>query len=146
DAVEAARDKALMRQRFSAAGLLTPGFRTVEVDEDPARVATIVRFPCVVKPLDLSGSQGVVKADNADGFPDVLARVRAIVAACQRDGVRPAVLVEDFIAGDEVAVEDLIRHGGLVLMAIFSKPITLNDPCFVETYLLTTARYMSCWS
>ena len=140
DAVEAARDKALMRQRFQVAGLLTPGFRTVEVDEDPARVATTVRFPCVVKPLDLSGSQGVVKADNADGFPDVLARVRAIVAGCQRDGVRPAVLVEDFIAGDEVAVEALLRNGGLDLLAIFDKPDPLNGPFFEETIYVTPSR------
>ncbi|TMD84856.1 MAG: phosphoribosylglycinamide synthetase, partial [Chloroflexi bacterium] len=39
DAVEAARDKARMRQRFQAAGLLTPCFRTVEVNEDTAAVA-----------------------------------------------------------------------------------------------------------
>src|SRR5437899_4672219 len=140
DAVEAARDKARMRQRFQAAGLLTPGFRTVEVDEDPARVATTVRFPCVVKPLDLSGSQGVVKADNVDSFPEVLARVRAIVAGCQRDGVRPAVLVEDFIAGDEVAVEALLRNGELDLLAIFDKPDPLNGPFFEETIYVTPSR------
>jgi biotin carboxylase len=140
DAVEAARDKALMRQRFQAAGLLTPGFRTVYADEDPAGVATSVRYPCVVKPLDLSGSQGVVKADNADGFPDVLARVRAIVAACRQDGVRPAVLVEDFIAGDEVAVEALLRDGELDLLAIFDKPDPLNGPFFEETIYVTPSR------
>ena len=56
DAVEATRDKARMRQRFQAAGLLTPRFSLVGVDEDPTAVAQAVRFPCVVKPLDLSGS------------------------------------------------------------------------------------------
>jgi biotin carboxylase len=140
DAVEAARDKARMRQRFQAAGLLTPNFRTVEFDDDPVGVAAGVRFPCVVKPLDLSGSQGVVKADDADSFPDVLARVRAIVAACQRDGVRPAVLVEDFIAGNEVAVEALLRDGELDLLAIFDKPDPLNGPFFEETIYVTPSR------
>jgi biotin carboxylase len=140
DAVEAARDKARMRQRFQAAGLLTPNFRTVAFDEDPVGVAASVRFPCVVKPLDLSGSQGVVKADDADSFPDVLARVRAIVAACQRDGVRPAVLVEDFVAGSEVAVEALLRDGALDLLAIFDKPDPLNGPFFEETIYVTPSR------
>jgi len=140
DAVEAARDKARMRQRFQAAGLLTPGFRSVDPDEDPAAVAALVHFPCVVKPLDLSGSQGVVKADDADGFPGVLQRVRAIVAACRRDGVRPDVLVEDFIAGDEVAVEALLRAGELDVLAIFDKPDPLNGPFFEETIYVTPSR------
>jgi biotin carboxylase len=130
-----------MRQRFQAAGLLTPGFRTVEVAEDATRIASTVRFPCVVKPLDLSGSQGVVKADDAESFPDVLARVRAIVAACQPDGVRPAVLVEDFIAGGEVAVEALLRGGELDLLAIFDKPDPLNGPFFEETIYVTPSRF-----
>ena len=143
DAVEAARDKACMRQRFQAAGLLTPGFRTVDADEDPAGVASSVGYPCVVKPLDLSGSQGVVKADDADSFPGVLARVRAIVAACQRDGVRPAVLVEDFISGDEVAVEALLRADELDVLAIFDKPDPLNGPFFEETIYVTPSRLAS---
>jgi len=143
DAVEAARDKACMRQRFQAAGLLTPRFRSVDFDEDPIAVATTVRFPCVVKPLDLSGSQGVVKADDADDFPDVLARVRSIVAACQRDGVRPAVLVEDFIVGEEVAVEALLRSSEVDLLAIFDKPDLLNGPFFEETIYVTPSRLPS---
>jgi biotin carboxylase len=140
DAVQAARDKARMRQRFQAAGLLTPGFRTVEVAEDATRIASTVPFPCVVKPLDLSGSQGVVKADDAESFPDVLARVRAIVAACQPNGARPAVLVEDFIAGNEVAVEALLREGELDVLAIFDKPNPLNGPFFEETIYVTPSR------
>ena len=140
DAVQAARDKARMRQRFHAAGLLTPTFRRVDANDDPAVVAASVRFPCVVKPIDLSGSQGVVKADDASDFPDVLARVRAIVAACQPNGGRPAVLVEDFVAGDEVAVEALLRNGELDLLAIFDKPDPLNGPFFEETIYVTPSR------
>ncbi|HEX9096646.1 MAG TPA: ATP-grasp domain-containing protein [Candidatus Dormibacteraeota bacterium] len=140
EAVEVARDKALMRERFHAAGLLTPDFRTVEADQDPGAVAASVHFPCVVKPLDLSGSQGVVKADDADSFAAVLERVRAIVAACQQDGVRSAVLVEDFIPGDEVAVEALLRNGELDLLAVFDKPDPLDGPFFEETIYVTPSR------
>ena len=140
DAVEATRDKARMRQRFQAAGLLTPRFSVVGADEDPTAVAQAVRFPCVVKPLDLSGSQGVVKAEDAERFPSVLARVRAIVAACRRDEIRPAVLIEDFIAGQEVAVEALLRAGELEVLAIFDKPDPLNGPFFEETIYVTPSR------
>ena len=140
DAVEAARDKARMRARFAEAGLLTPRFTTAPIDADPISVAAAVRYPCVVKPLDLSGSQGVVKVDDAGSFPQVFTRVAAIVAACRPNGTRPSVLIEDFIPGEEVAVEALHRGGVLELLAIFDKPDPLNGPFFEETIYVTPSR------
>jgi len=138
--VEAARDKARMRARFAEAGLLTPRFTTAPIDADPISVAAAVRYPCVVKPLDLSGSQGVVKVDDAGSFPQVFTRVAAIVAACRPNGTTPSVLIEDFIPGEEVAVEALHRSGVLELLAIFDKPDPLNGPFFEETIYVTPSR------
>jgi biotin carboxylase len=140
DAVEAARDKARMRRRFQTAGLPTPRFETHGIDEDPRGFARDLRYPCVVKPLDLSGSHGVVRADDASSFPSVFERVASIVAACPRNGTRPQVLVEDFIAGAEVAVEGLLREGDLEALAIFDKPDPLNGPFFEETIYVTPSR------
>ena len=140
DAVEAARDKARMRERFAGAGLLTPRFATVAIAADPERIAATVGYPCVVKPLDLSGSQGVVKVDDAADFPTVLARVEAIVAACRPNGGGRSVLIEDFIPGVEVAVEALLRGGELEVLAIFDKPDPLNGPFFEETIYITPSR------
>ena len=140
DAVEAARDKARMRERFAAAGMPTPRFATVAIDADPQTIMAAVRFPCVVKPLDLSGSQGVVKVDSAGSFPQVFARVAAIVAACRPNGMRRSVLIEDFIPGEEVAVEALLRGGVLEVLAIFDKPDPLNGPFFEETIYVTPSR------
>jgi biotin carboxylase len=140
DAVEAARDKARMRRRFADAGLLTPRFATAPIDTDPQSIAMAVGYPCVVKPLDLSGSQGVVKVDDAQRFPLVFARVASIVAACRPNGARRSVLIEDFIPGDEVAVEALLRGGELDVLAIFDKPDPLNGPFFEETIYVTPSR------
>jgi biotin carboxylase len=140
DAVEAARDKARMRERFAAAGLPTPRFAAVDIDADPQAIAATVRYPCVVKPVDLSGSQGVVKVDDAASFPTVFARVAAIVAACRPNGTRRSVLVEDFIPGEEVAVEALLRGGDFEMLAIFDKPDPLNGPFFEETIYVTPSR------
>jgi biotin carboxylase len=140
DAVEAARDKARMRARFAEAGLLTPRFTTAAIEANPRTIATTLRYPCVVKPLDLSGSQGVVKVDDAARFPQVFARVAAIVAACRPDGRGRSVLIEDFIAGDEVAVEALLRGGELEVLAIFDKPDPLDGPFFEETIYVTPSR------
>jgi len=129
-----------MRERFEAAGLLTPHFTTADIDENPQAIAGRVRYPCVLKPLDLSGSQGVIKVDHAGAFPSAFARVAAIVAACRHNGTRPAVLVEDFIPGEEVAVEALLRTGVLEVLAIFDKPDPLNGPFFEETIYVTPSR------
>jgi biotin carboxylase len=139
-AVEATRDKARMREQFEAAGLLTPHFTTADIDENPQAIASRVRYPCVLKPLDLSGSQGVIKVDHVGAFPSAFARVAAIVAACRHNGTRPAVLVEDFIPGEEVAVEALLRGGVLEVLAIFDKPDPLNGPFFEETIYVTPSR------
>jgi len=140
DAVEAARDKARMRQRFADEGLLTPDFTTAAIDTNPETIAASVAYPCVIKPLHLSGSQGVVKADGPVDFASVFARVAAIVAACRPNGARQSVLIEDFIAGEEVAVEGLLRGGELEVLAIFDKPDPLNGPFFEETIYVTPSR------
>ena len=140
DAVEAARDKARMRQRFLAAGLPTPRFTTIDIDADPVPIAPTLRYPCVVKPLDLSGSQGVIRADSATVFPSVFRRVAAIIAGCSPNGGRRSLLVEDFIAGEEVAVEALLRRGELEVLAIFDKPDPLHGPFFEETIYVTPSR------
>jgi biotin carboxylase len=139
-AVEAARDKARTRERFAEAGLLTPRFTTAAIDANPQTIAATVGYPCVVKPLDLSGSQGVVKVDDIERFPEVFTRVAAIVAACPSNGVRRSLLIEDFIPGEEVAVEALLRGGDLEVLAIFDKPDPLNGPFFEETIYVTPSR------
>jgi biotin carboxylase len=143
EAVDAARDKARMRERFADAGLLTPRFTTAAIDANPETIAATVGYPCVVKPIDLSGSQGVVKVDDADSFPEFFARVAAIVAACRPNGIRRSLLIEDFIPGDEVAVEALLRAGELEVLAVFDKPDPLNGPFFEETIYVTPSRLSS---
>src|SRR2546428_6141589 len=106
DAVEAAGDKGRMRERLLAAGLPTPRFMTVGIDEDPETIAAAVGYPCIIKPLDLSGSQGVIRADDATAFPSVFRRVAAIAKSCSPNGRPRPLLVEDFITGDEVRSEE----------------------------------------
>jgi biotin carboxylase len=115
----------------------------VDGDADPRTIAATVRFPCVVKPLDLSGSQGVVKVNEAASFPRVFTRVATIIAACRPNGMRGSVLIEDFIPGEEVAVEALLRGGELEVLAIFDKPDPLNGPFFEETIYVTPSRLPS---
>src|SRR3970040_2331348 len=77
-AVAASRDKARTRELLAAAGLNTPRFRTWPADADPEEVPSPT-FPVVVKPVDLSGSRGVIRADDPDELAGAFARVAALV-------------------------------------------------------------------
>jgi biotin carboxylase len=133
--VEAARDKRLMRAVLSRAGVLVPGHVVLSADGEPGALAP--RFPCVVKPPMLSGSQGVIRADDRPELERAVARTRAILQRHPSELRELAgffdILVEDYIAGDEVAVEAIVRDGELTLLALFDKPEPLVGPFFEET-------------
>jgi biotin carboxylase len=136
EAAEAARDKHLMRCRFAAAAVPSPAFRRWRLSDDPAAIAAATRFPCVVKPTTLSGSRGVMRADNPAELAARLARLRGILAHERCD----EVLIEDYIPGVEVALEGLLDGGRLRTLALFDKPDPLEGPFFEETLYVTPSR------
>ena len=142
-AVAAARDKYQMRQCLAAAGLPIPRFRRIALKDDPFLAARGVAFPCVVKPLALSASRGVIRANNVDQF---IAAVRRIGALLQRDDVAASgdaaqyLLAEQYIPGVEVALEGLLVGGVLHTLALFDKPDPLEGPFFEETIYVTPSR------
>src|SRR5450759_3489018 len=141
-AVAASRDKVRTRELLAAAGLNTPRFRTWPADADPEEVPSPT-FPVVVKPVDLSGSRGVIRANDPDELARAFARVAAIVRSpdvCPPGDESQRILVEDFIPGVEVAVEGLLRGGRLEVLAIFDKPDPLVGPYFEETIYVTPSR------
>jgi biotin carboxylase len=139
DAVAAARDKSRMRDAFAVAGLPQPSYRLAWPGDDVGRLAGEVGLPCVVKPLSLGASRGVIRADSPDEAVSAAARVRDILA-CARDDSDGPLLVESFVAGREVAVEGLMRGGELEVLAIFDKPDPLDGPYFEETIYVTPSR------
>ena len=80
EAAQIARDKQRSRERLSAAGVPVPAFAVVEAGEDPVPAGHRVGFPCVVKPLLLSASRGVLRADDASSLVEAARRVRRILA------------------------------------------------------------------
>ncbi|MFZ5863402.1 MAG: ATP-grasp domain-containing protein [Nitrospirota bacterium] len=141
--VEAARNKALSRRLFHDAGLPVPRFEVVALDQEPQSAAARVGFPCVVKPLVLAASQGVIRADDRPLLRAAVERIAAILAdrTIQKRG--PAarqILIEAFIPGREVALEGLLRNGTLDVLALFDKPDPLDGPFFEETLYVTPSR------
>ena len=67
-AARISRFKDLSRQALAAAGVPVPDFRVVNLCGDVAGQCAGIGFPCVVKPLSLSASRGVIRADNPRGI------------------------------------------------------------------------------
>jgi biotin carboxylase len=142
-AVAAARNKYEMRQCLAAAGLAVPRFRRIPLDEDPMRAARGVGFPCVLKPLALSASRGVIRANSVDQFVAAFRRIAAIVMSDDVSASGDAasyLLAEEYIPGVELALEGLLVGGTLQTLAIFDKPDPLEGPFFEETIYVTPSR------
>ncbi len=138
-AVARTRDKAAMRRAFAQAGVPQPRFALLPCGADVAAVAREVGLPCVIKPLSLSGSRGVIRADDAEQARATAERIRAILAGADEPANAP-LLVESYLPGAEVAIEGLLRGGRLEVLAVFDKPDPLEGPYFEETLYVTPSR------
>ncbi len=143
ESVQAARYKDVMRVALSETDLPAPAFELVGLDEDPLLAARRVAYPCVLKPLSLSGSRGVIRADDEVQFAAAFREIAAILAESDLapdDPGRRQILVEDFIPGRELALEGLLVGGRLTTLALFDKPDPLDGPYFEETIYVTPSR------
>lgn len=143
-ATAACRDKFIARQMLQAAGVEVPRFARFSINDDPRRCSSDIQFPCVLKPLSLSGSQGVIRADTPEQFVVAFERIadllRQTKIRVQREETHNWLLVEGFIPGREVALEGLLNQGRLRVLAIFDKPDPLTGPFFEETLYVTPSR------
>jgi hypothetical protein len=132
------------REVFRDAGLPGPWFRTVALHPAPEPALLGISYPCVLKPMSLSASQGVIRANTREEFVAAADRIRKLLASPEILATREAnldqVIVEGYIPGREVAVEGLVTDGQLRVLAIFDKPDPLEGPYFEETIYVTPSR------
>lgn len=143
-AVATCRDKYLTRRALCAAGMRCPGFARYPVDADPVAISREVGYPCVLKPLALSASRGVIRANDPPELVRAWEWIVGIVAKADMPVMGDAdrwVLVEEYLDGEEVAVEGLLDGGELTVLAIFDKPDPLAGPYFEETIYVTPSRH-----
>ncbi len=123
DAVAATRDKLALRARLDAAEVPQPAFGTTP---------DAVGYPCVVKPAGLAASRGVIRCNSPAEYDAAVARIGAFWTG--------PLIVEQYVPGEEVAVEALLADGVLTVLAIFDKPDPLTGPYFEETIYVTPSR------
>src|SRR5262245_16538921 len=149
EAALASRNKYRMRQLLAAAGVSQPHFQLCSLDQNLNELGRKIDYPCVIKPLDLAASQGVIRTNDPDEFVRCTARLATIM---QNAGSKQSVskteqcsspltgrdfLVEEFVSGAEVAVEGILSAGQLRIIAIFDKPDPMDGPFFEETIYVT---------
>jgi len=144
EAVEHCRSKLTQREILRAAGLPVPEFLSFALNEPVENIVAQVKFPCVVKPLSLAASQGVIRADNEKQFRAAALRIRALLQSPEiqvtREPGLDRLLIEEYIPGREVAIEGLLDQENLKILAIFDKPDPLEGPYFEETIYVTPSR------
>ena len=140
-AVRFARRKDLARARLAAARVSVPRHWRIDLRHTLAPQLKGILYPCVVKPVAMSASRGVIRADDPEQLQRAIARIQHILTTESASEERNLLLVEEFIPGAEVAVEGLLTAGRLEVLAIFDKPEPLNGPYFEESYYITPSRH-----
>ena len=147
-AADACRDKYLSRERLRAAGLNVPAFERYPIDSDPRVIVhgggPRAGFPCVLKPLALSASRGVIRANDerefVAGFERIGALLRTPEVQVMREKTSGYLQAEAYVEGQEIAAEGVVDRGRMRLLAIFDKPDPLEGPYFEETIYVTPSR------
>ncbi len=142
-AVQATRDKRLLRKVLTDAALAQPRYVEIDADADVAAIdaaMAVTGLPCVIKPVDLAASRGVIRADDRAEVHAAVRRTGALMREICAGAAPPPLLVESYVDGVEVALEGLVREGFLEVIAIFDKPDPLTGPFFEETIYVTPSR------
>ena len=142
EAVAAAADKAIQRRLWAKAGVAQPRFQALAADAPPAAfivAARAVGLPCVVKPVSLSASRGVIRADDEKSLLAAVTDIRAILADAEGSGGQ-TILLEEYVPGWELSIDGLLTDGAVAVTAVFDKPDTPDGPTFEETLLVTPSR------
>src|SRR3990172_6466841 len=139
-AVRRVRDKLAFRRLLQEREFLCPAFHHLPSGEDPRKLIPELKFPVVVKARRLSGSRGVIRADDSEELVRAVSWVRAIQSRADRDAQELGLIIEDFIPGREYALEGTLERGELTTLALFDKPDPLDGPYFEETIYITPSR------
>ena len=163
DSAKATRNKYLLRHTLSTNGVSVPAYQRFSIEDDPTEIAaklgtdTQVDFPCIIKPLSLSASRGVIRANTPAEFIEAFHRTTKLLRTLQESTVEARhhdecnrvisedpsaqyLLVEDYIPGIEVALEGILLDSELKTLALFDKPDPLEGPFFEETLYVTPSR------
>jgi len=135
------RRKDLARRALVAAGVTAvPDHWRLDLRQPLEPQLSSINYPVVVKPLALSGSRGVIRANTPSELRGAVERIRPMLRDGRDEEERNGLLVEAYISGHEVALEGMLHRGELTPLALFDKPEPMEGPFFEESYYITPSR------
>ncbi len=132
--------KDLARAELTLAGCPVPIHCLLDLTQNIEKQIAGLPWPCVLKPLNMSASRGVIRANNEDEFIAACERLRPILATTLGEFEQSHILVEEYIDGIEIAYEGFLHDAVLQTITIFDKPDPLVGPYFEETIYVTPSR------
>jgi len=127
-------NKYLMRKHLAENQFLIPKFEIIYAKESLKKIGF---YPCVIKPVDSSGSRGVQKVNDYNEL------VNAYNLASQYSSTN-SVIVEEFIDGNEYSIETLTQNNQTTVVAITEKTVIGdNGIFFVENRHIIPAELSS---
>lgn len=139
-AAKLTRRKDLARAHLARSGCAVPRHWLIDLEEELDPQICDFIWPCVLKPINLSASRGVIRANNrAESFA-ALTRIKKIIAESTDEFEQQHILVEEYIDGVEVAYEGYLQNGHLTTLSLFDKPDPLIGPFFAETIYVTPSQ------
>lgn len=142
-AVSIAQRKDLARLCLKKSDVYIPNFDVLKTTKPLSEQNVQVNFPAIIKPVALSASRGVIRVNNGQELEQAVERVANMLIKEHHveQSIRETLLLEEFIPGKEIAIEAMLYHGELDVLAIFDKPDPLNGPFFEETYYITPTSF-----
>lgn len=133
--------KDLARLQLKQQGCNVPEFNIFDFNEADTQSKNI-NYPVVLKPLMLSGSRGVIRANNPEEFLKASVIIQNILSKEYKNSFEyNHFLVEEFLDGKEIAIDGFVQNGKFITMALFDKPDPLNGPYFEESYYVTPSNH-----
>lgn len=119
-----ATDKGEMIRAFARHEVPHPWFFLLSSADELPKVAQQVTYPCISKPVDSSGSRGIMLIRSPEELP-------AAVEYSASRGRNGGVVVEEYLMGQEVSVEVIVVRGEAHILQVTDK-LTTGAPHFVE--------------
>ena len=135
--------KDLARAQLSLAGCPVPIHCLLDMTLPIKRQMAGLPWPCILKPLNMSASRGVVRVNNETEFLLACQRLQPIIKTTTGEFEQQHLLIEDYIDGIEIAYEGFLHEGKLSSITIFDKPEPLTGPYFAETIYVTPSALSS---
>jgi biotin carboxylase len=129
------RNKYLSKLLWQRHGLRTPRSRLIRSTADAAGFFQEIGGPCVLKPLNGSGSELIFWCDSEraceTGFEKIInglqqRRTNRLYKSLSTDG--PMILAEEYIKGNEFSCDFIIENGGVRVIRVTRKVISSRGP------------------